>query len=217
MPVSFAKDSGLTDISDICRLGDGKRLVSIIAVASLFNNSAVKEALHAMSDVDGNTDEDVVEHDLDDDEQVVVFRLGHEEFGVPIATVQEIVRIPDELIHVPTAPEFVEGLINLRGSVLPVVDLRRRLGLVRIERSDGQRIMVFLINKIRTGFIVDQVVEVLKIPKFSIEAAPNFSSEQMSLLSRMANMAKAKRMVQLLDPAYLVRDDKVDTLTALAA
>jgi purine-binding chemotaxis protein CheW len=109
---------------------------------------------------------------LDDDEQVVIFRLDKEEFGAPIASVQEIVRVPKDLIRVPKAPSFVEGVINLRGTVLPVIDLRLRLGLKQVERSDRQRIMVFLISDVRTGFIVDQVAEVLKIPKAAIEPAP---------------------------------------------
>ena len=75
-----------------------------------------------------------------------------------------------QLIRVPQAPSFVEGVINLRGTVLPVIDLRLRLGLKQVERTDRQRIMVFLISDVRTGFIVDQVAEVLKIPKAAIEA-----------------------------------------------
>ena len=106
---------------------------------------------------------------------MVVFRLDKEEFGAPIASVQEIVRVPEELIRVPKAPSFVEGVINLRGTVLPVIDLRLRLGLKQVERTDRQRIMVFLISDVRTGFIVDQVAEVLKIPKSAIEPAPQLS------------------------------------------
>jgi purine-binding chemotaxis protein CheW len=74
----------------------------------------------------------------------------------------------------PKAPSFVEGVINLRGSVLPVIDLRRAWAQ-QVERTDRQRIMVFLISDVRTGFIVDQVAEVLKIPKAAIEPAPQLS------------------------------------------
>jgi purine-binding chemotaxis protein CheW len=131
--------------------------------------------------------------------------------------VQEIVRVPDELIHVPKAPAFVEGVINLRGSVLPVIDLRLRLGLPRVERSDRQRIMVFLIAEVRTGFIVDQVTEVLKIAKSVIEPSPQLSNQEGKLLARMANMEKQKRMVQLLDPAYLVEGDELKNIAAVRA
>jgi purine-binding chemotaxis protein CheW len=142
--------------------------------------------------------------------------LDKEEFGVPIASVQEIVRVPEQLIRVPRAPSFVEGVINLRGTVLPVIDLRLRLGLNQIERTDRQRIMVFLISNVRTGFIVDQVAEVLKIPKTAIETAPQLSREQSRLLSRMANLEKQKRMVQLLDPPYLMEQKELAALASVS-
>jgi purine-binding chemotaxis protein CheW len=107
-------------------------------------------------------------------------------------------------------------VINLRGSVLPVVDLRIRLGLARVERSDRQRIMVFLLNGVRTGFVVDQVAEVLRISKNVIEPAPALSSEQGKLLSRMANLEKQKRMVQLLDPEHLVDNGRLSDLAAIS-
>jgi purine-binding chemotaxis protein CheW len=147
----------------------------------------------------------------------VVFRLDKEEFGVPIESVQEIVRVPEELTHVPKAPPFVEGVINLRGAVLPVIDLRRRLGLPSVERSDRQRVMVFLIEGMRTGFIVDSVAEVLRIHKSAIEAAPRLSSEQGKLLARMANLEKQKRMVQLIAPAHLVEGRERADLAKMAA
>ena len=146
-----------------------------------------------------------------------MFRLDKEEFGVPIDSVQEIVRVPEELTHVPKAPPFVEGVINLRGSVLPVIDLRRRLGMPTVERSDMQRVMVFLISGMRTGFIVDSVAEVLKIHKSVIEPAPQFSSEQSKLLSRMANLEKQKRMVQLIEPVHLIDGNDMAKLAKLAA
>jgi purine-binding chemotaxis protein CheW len=145
-----------------------------------------------------------------------VFRLGQEEFGVPIDSVQEIVRVPELLTHVPKAPAFVEGVINLRGSVLPVVDLRRRLGLDAADRSDRQRIMVFLIERVCTGFIVDSVAEVLKVERRAIEPAPRLSGEQSLLLARMANLEKQKRMVQLLDPRHLVAEGDLARLAELA-
>ncbi len=220
MPGLFARDGEMSDISEICRLDAGKRLVSIISASNLFSHSAIKEALKTMDSMHGTKQqEDVASEDetSDDDEQVVVFRLGKEEFGVPIDSVQEIVRVPEELTHVPKAPPFVEGVINLRGAVLPVIDLRRRLGLPTVERSDRQRVMVFLIDGMRTGFIVDLVAEVLKIHKSAIEAAPRLSSEQGKLLARMANLEKQKRMVQLIAPEHLVASRELADLATMAA
>ncbi|MCV2361989.1 chemotaxis protein CheW [Paucibacter sp. DJ1R-11] len=224
MPSLLAQDESMSDVSEICRLEAGKRLVSIICTTKLFRHSVIKEALNAVNDDSQSTAEDHAhEHSgedgrrADDDEQVVVFRLGSEEFGVPIDSVQEIVRVPDLLTHVPKAPASVEGVINLRGTVLPVLDLRRRLGLAAIARNDGQRIVVFLIRGVRTGFIVDAVAEVLKVPRRAIEAAPQLSDEQSTLLARMANLEKQKRMLQLIDPAYLLAAGDLQHVAELAA
>ena len=218
MPAMLAKDGDMSDISEICRLDNGKRLVSIITARNLFDHTAIKEALSTVDELKQEVEDESIDQDDvndDDDEQVVVFHLDKEEFGVPINSVQEIVRVPEELIHVPKAPAFVEGVINLRGSVLPVIDLRLRLGLPRVDRSDSQRIMVFLIANVRTGFIVDSVAEVLKIPKTVIEPAPKLSGEQGNMLSRMANMEKQNRMVQLLDPSHLVEGEDLSKLASV--
>jgi purine-binding chemotaxis protein CheW len=208
---------GLADIARICRLDGGRRLVSIIDAASIFRQPAVSKVLEEASMGDAGIDAaQAGEEGVDDDEQLVVFRLGQEEFGVPIDSVQEIVRVPDTLTSVPRALAFVEGVINLRGSVLPVIDLRRRLGLAGIERSDRQRIMVFLIDRVCTGFIVDSVAEVLKVERRAIEPAPRLSNEQSLLLARMANLEKSRRMVQLLDPQYLVGAGELAQLADMA-
>ena len=218
LPSLLAREGNLAEITAICRLDNGKRLVSIVTARNLFGHSVIKEALSTVNESELDEEKQVNDADEggDDDEQVVVFRLDKEEFGAPIASVQEIVRVPDELIRVPKAPSFVEGVINLRGTVLPVVDLRMRLGLNPVERTDRQRIMVFLISGVRTGFIVDQVAEVLMIPRAAIEPAPQLSADQGRLLSRMANLEKQKRMVQLVDPPHLMGQKELVALAAVA-
>ena len=217
MPALLARDGDLSDISQICRLDNGKRLVSIISADNMFKHSVVKDALKTVEtmsdDKNGDAEEEI---GTEEDEQVVVFHLAAGEFGVPIESVQEIVRVPEELTHVPKAPPFVEGVINLRGAVLPVIDQRKRLDLPPIERNDRQRIMVFLLSGVRTGFIVDAVTEVLKIPKTAIEASPRLSNEQSRLLGRVANLEKQKRMIQLIEPAHLLDDGDKDSLAALS-
>ena len=217
MPALLARNGDMADITDICRLDNGQRLVSIISTDNLFRHSAIQKALTVSDSNDTSSTTQTSQQGTDDDEQVVVFRLGAEEFGVPIESVQEIVRVPETLTHVPKAPASVEGVINLRGSVLPVVDLRRRLGLPTVERNDGQRIVVFLIRGVRTGFIVDAVAEVLKVPRNAIEPAPQLSTEQATLLARMANLEKQKRMLQLIDPAYLLGAGELAHMADMAA
>jgi purine-binding chemotaxis protein CheW len=217
LPAMLAREGNLAEVTSICRLDNGKRLVSIVTARNLFGHSVIKEALSTVNESELESDRKDTKQDdsLDDDEQVVIFRLDKEEFGAPIASVQEIVRVPEELVRVPKAPSFVEGVINLRGTVLPVIDLRLRLGLKQVERTDRQRIMVFLISNVRTGFIVDQVAEVLRIPKAAIEPAPQLSAEPGMLLSRMANLEKQKRMVQLIDPPHLMAKKELKALASV--
>jgi len=218
LPAMLVRENNMAEITSICRLDNGKRMVSIMTARNLFSHSAIKEALSTVKEdqMEANLETSTTDDQLDDDEQVVVFRLDKEEFGAPIASVQEIVRVPDNLVRVPNSPPFVEGVINLRGTVLPVIDLRLRLGLSQVERSDRQRIIVFLISDVRTGFIVDQVAEVLRIPKSAIEPAPHLSADQSLLLSRMANLEKQKRMVQLLDPPYLMGKGELAALASVS-
>ena len=112
--------------------------------------------------------------------------------------------MPDELIRVPKSLAFVEGLVNLRGAVLPVIDLRARLGLTRSERGDLQRIVVVIVGGVRTGFVVDSVVEVLKLERGSLEQAPELSEEQARLISEVANLVDVNRMLLVLDHAQLL-------------
>ena len=217
MPPLLARDQSMAELVGLCRLNDGKRLVSVVSAQRLLQHQSVQQALQQ-----GQQETDVNEQWLesaddanDDEEQLVVFRLGNEEFGVPIDSVQEIVRVPDNLTHVPKSPSFIEGVMNLRGVVLPVIDQRRRFGMPSIESNDRQRIMVFVINEVRTGFIVDSVAEVLKISRHDIEAAPSLSPEQQRLFGRVANLAKQQRMIQLVEPGQLFADNELSALSAV--
>ncbi|WP_407307306.1 chemotaxis protein CheW [Desulfosporosinus sp. SB140] len=105
------------------------------------------------------------------EEQLVTFSLGSEEFGVNIMLVQEIIRIPP-ITRVPKAPSYVEGVINLRGNVIPVVSLRNRFGMDRVEETDLSRIIVLQVDSKVFGIRVDGVTEVLRLDSESIEPPP---------------------------------------------
>ena len=104
--------------------------------------------------------------------QIVSFALGSEEYGVDISQVQEIIRMV-EITHVPRAPHFMEGVINLRGQLIPIVDLRTRFGMPRSEQTKATRIVVTEIGSKRVGIVVDSVSEVLNIPLENVENAPD--------------------------------------------
>lgn len=103
--------------------------------------------------------------------QIVVFSIGRESYGVPIDSVHEIVRVPD-VTTVPDAPAFFEGVINLRGRIVPVVDLRIRLRLPRAERTRSSRVLITEDGGRVVGLLVDAVSEVRKLPTEAVEAPP---------------------------------------------
>lgn len=103
--------------------------------------------------------------------QLVVFKIGNEEFAVEINQVREIVRVVPITV-VPRAPSFIEGVVNLRGQILAVIDLAKKLELTVSERSDKSRIVVVEIEDNTAGMIVDEVTEVLRIPVANIDKTP---------------------------------------------
>lgn len=105
-----------------------------------------------------------------DERQLVVFGLAGESYGVDINAVREIIRM-QQVTHVPDAPDFVEGVMNLRGSVIPVIDLRRRFGLPAGEHTADSRVVVVDIAGQGIGVVVDAVTEVLRISDTSVEPA----------------------------------------------
>lgn len=218
MPGILARDVQMQEFASICRLDEGRRLVSVISSQALLGLDAVQEAAalqlspgslpNDSADAEtatmhsSPTEASSLEHQ--EDLQVVIFRLGAEEFGVPIMSVQEIVRVPELLTRVPKTPSYVEGVINLRGTVLPVIDQRSRLGMATLERNDRQRIMVFMVDGMRTGFIVDSVAEVLRINRHSVSPAPALSVEQGRLITQVAKLDDNKRLVMLIDQRQLL-------------
>jgi len=104
--------------------------------------------------------------------QLVTFKIENDEFGVDILKVQEINRMMN-ITRIPNAPDFVEGVINLRGKIIPIVDLRKKLGFQAKEYDKSTRIIVVELEGIVLGFIVDSVSEVLRIPNSTIEPPPS--------------------------------------------
>jgi purine-binding chemotaxis protein CheW len=218
VPTLLSQGQGLHDVSAICRLQDGKRLVSILSAERMFDVQEMQKVVVAAEEDDMAVEIAAdMAADLDEEEQFVVFRVMDEEYGVPIAAVQEIVRVPSELTRVPKTAAFIEGVINLRGVVLPVVDQRRRFGLPSLERNDRQRIMVFTVRGVRTGFIVDSVSEVMRIPARFIGATPDLSEEQKRLINRVANLEAQKRMILLLEATQLLDITEAATLAKQVA
>jgi purine-binding chemotaxis protein CheW len=134
---------------------------------------------------------------MDKDLQVVGFRVGRETFGLPISIVREIVRVP-EITSVPNAPDYIEGVINLRGRIIPIVDMRKRFAEKVTERSKKNRIVVVELEGRYVGLLVNSASEVLRIPPSEIEAPHNVFQE--GELNYITGVGKLRgRLVILLD------------------
>ncbi len=147
--------------------------------------------------------------------QLVTFKLGNEEYGLDILHVQEINKIVD-ITEVPQAPSFVEGIINLRGKVIPVIDLRKRLGMEEKPDDQHTRIIVAKIDGKTTGFRVDAVKEVLRISSGSLESPPEVvagsNSEFFKSVAKLEN-----RLLILIDLGKLLSREEKSTVDGLAA
>ena len=145
--------------------------------------------------------------------QLVSFRLGEELFGIDILRVQEINRMVD-ITAVPQAPSYCEGVINLRGRVIPIIDLRRKLDLFEAERDKNTRIIVCDVDSGVVGMIVDAVDEVLRIPGSNVEPAPavvmSMNSEYIQGVVKLEN-----RLLIFLDISSIA--DELSGVTAGAA
>jgi purine-binding chemotaxis protein CheW len=215
VPRLLHSGDGQQEVESICRLEQGKRLVSIMSTDRLFLNDHVGDGLASGAAGENETmqgHQRKADDRLYDEEQFVIFTLADDEYGVPIDAVQEIVRVPEQITKMPKTPDFVEGIINLRGSVMPIVDQRRRFSLPDIDRSDRQRIVVFLVKGVRTGFIVDSVSEVLKVSRAQISPAPDLAADSDGAVSRVANLVEAKRLILMLDVERLLSESELASL-----
>jgi purine-binding chemotaxis protein CheW len=146
--------------------------------------------------------------------QLVGFRIGEETYGVQIGSVREIVRVP-EITVVPNAPEMIEGVINLRGKIIPVMDLRKRFGSSCTQADKKNRILVVDLENKLLGLIVSSASEVLKIPPSEIEPPGAVFAEGES--SYVTGVGKLKgRLVILLDIARLLRQPEYKKLEEAA-
>jgi purine-binding chemotaxis protein CheW len=137
--------------------------------------------------------------------QFVTFTLNNEEYAVDILIVQEINRIT-EITKVPNSPDYVEGVVNLRGKVIPVINLRKKFGFEEKSIDDTSRIIIMDIQGITYGVIVDSVSEVLRVPSSTVEPTPPMSSAESSKFIK--GLAKLDgRLIILIDIDNLIDEE----------
>jgi purine-binding chemotaxis protein CheW len=209
-PALLTRGEGEAEISSICRLDNGRRLIALLSPDHLFRSELVRRILAeqgSAAEPGSQAEASAMAY-----EQFIIFRLGNQDYGIPIAAVSEIARPPEHITRLPKAPAFIDGVINLRGSVVPVVDLRRRFDLGAREHAASQRILILAIGEVIAGFLVDSVAEVMKAPIDAIRPAPELSQDQMRLISRVINLEAEERLILLVDPAQLLDQVETDVL-----
>jgi purine-binding chemotaxis protein CheW len=200
--VLAARTGGEARIKAIYRGENGRRLISILHPEQLFRED-VMQRLGAGLDSSQARDAHAP-HIESEDIQFLVFRLEDDEFALPIAAVDEVARVPDSLSRLPKTPKFLEGVVNLRGEVLPVVDQRKRFDMPKAKNPEGRRLIVVRTARHRAGLIVDSVSEVLRTPPDAIKPPPNLTEDTARLIHGVINLEKQNRMVLVLDPAELL-------------
>jgi len=146
--------------------------------------------------------------------QIVTFQVGAEVFGLDILTVHEIIRF-QPLTRVPNLPDYVEGVLNLRGKVIPVVGLRQRIGLERKEPTGTTKIIVASVKDDVLGFMVDSVSEVLRIAANTVEPAPRLGEGGQRYVSGVGKLDN--RLLPLLDLDKLLTEDESTAVLAAKA
>lgn len=213
-----ARAGGEARIKAIFRDEGGRRLISILSTEQLFR----EDVLRALGDGSGTADAALTTEQSDRSEtvQFLVFRLGSEAYGLPIGAVDEVARVPHNIARVPNTPDFLEGVVNLRGNILPVIDQRKRFGLPSGADRDEQRLVVVRTDLHRAGLIVDSVSAVLRLSGDLIEPAPDLIGETNHLINAVVSLEAEGEMVLLLDPSELlsqVENRLLDAFTPAAA
>jgi len=201
-PVLAARAGGESRIKAIFRGDGGRRLITILAPEQLFREDVMQRL--AAGQQGPKSQAASVEAGGRAELIFLVFKLGDAEFGLPIAAVVEVAQLPSQITKLPKAPKFLEGVVNLRGEVLPVVDQRRRFDMPALENVEGRRLVIIKTDRHRAGLIVDSVLDVLRTHPENVDPAPDLTEEMTRLIRGVINLEAAQRMVLLLDPTELL-------------
>ena len=200
-PVLTARAGGEAQIKEIYRAGQGK-LVSILAPERLLREDVMQKLAQGETTMKP-TDET---RDASDAKELrfLIFQLDDNDFALPIDAVEEVARVPDQITRLPKTPKFLEGVVNLRGEVLPVVDQRRRFDMQATTVNANRRLVVVRTEQHRAGLIVDSVSEVLRCSPDTIKPSPDLTGDALGIVHSVINLEASGRIILLLDPSELL-------------
>lgn len=211
-PLLAARAGGEARLAAIHRRPGNARPLPILAPDQLFRDDIMQRLGEHRAGTDGGATPTGI-----DEKTFLIFRLGPEEFGLPIAAVVEVAGAPEQVTRIPKAPKFLEGVVNLRGEVLPVIDQRRRFDLGPAPDRQRQRLIVLRTGRYRAALIVDGVREVRRVAADAIGPGPDIARETTRLVSGVANLEAEGRLVLLLDPEELLTRTEQRLLDNFAA
>ncbi|MGJ5813662.1 chemotaxis protein CheW [Paludibaculum fermentans] len=197
--------SGGMELSGVAKLDDGSRLIMMLDVGNLMKDQKLRDVQgSSLQATEGKKAGEICKSGAGSQDlseiQLVTFMLGPEEYGIPISQIQEIDRL-SRITKVPKAAEFIEGITNLRGEVIPVLDTRKRFDLEVKPADDRTRIIIVDLGGVKTGLVVDSVREVLNLAKKDIAPPPEGigSGIDQQFISGIGKVDAGKRMIVLLD------------------
>lgn len=214
-PSLFNRGAGEARIESVLRLPDGRGLVAILAPDKVLADERVSRLLADTTDQKDMTMASTTSATTR--ERFLVIRLGDETYGLPIAAVDEVVRLPETLTRLPKAPAYVQGVMNLRGKVIPVIDQRRRFSVAGQAGGEARRVVVVTLGKLQAGFAVDAVSRILEIAEEDLMPAPELSGDGDRLFDRAAKLEREEDVILLIDPRALLDRAEADLLRDLTA
>jgi len=211
-PALAARTGGESRVKAIYRGDGGRRLVSILSPQQLYREDVMRRLSESTQREE--TRERVAGSARQAEQIFLVFRLGPDEFGLPIEAVDEVGEVPAKIARLPKTPKFLEGVVNLRGEVLPVVDQRRRFDMPAADELERRRLVVVRTDRHRAGLIVDGVSDVLRVPNDSVEPPPQLTEQIARLVRGVVNLDESERIVLVLDPSELLTPAEQERLDA---
>ncbi|MCF1475373.1 chemotaxis protein [Agrobacterium vitis] len=212
VPAVLQRGRGDAHIEAIGRIADGGLLISILSPQKLFGHHAVTQAIGQNT---GAKPMGTTRERQETVEQFLIFQLGDENYGLPIGSVDEVVRVPSEVTRMPRAPAFVMGVINLRGKAIPLIDQRTRFDTLALAQMAKARAIIVTLGTLQAGFVVDGVSEVKAVSSAALSAAPEFSSDRTEVFDRIAHIESDGRMILLVDPKELLSRAERDIVAAI--
>ena len=216
VPAVLTRGAVEARVAAICRLEGGRRLVSLLDTEQLLDRETAERVRGTVAgEAMAMASEAAVGNGAM--EQFVLFQLGGEAYGLPVAAVEEVVRHPGALTRVPRAPDFLEGVMNLRGTVVPVIDQHRRFAAPEGPVVAGRRrIIVVRLHGLLAGFAVDAVSEIVAIAPAGLAPTPDIAEEGSRIFDRVATSGRDGRMILIVDPQALLDQAERDLLAGIA-